>query len=121
VYDIARDVTNNSTIDFDSHDDYIIENLLEDDGVLNYTMDMRSEIPKLENIYKIYEELKRGTIKSHHVILLQSEEDFTVFNRLYPVSINKNIKKKYPDSEIGIMILDLDSSCGRYLIKQVKM
>ena len=114
VYDIARDVTNNSTIDFDSHDDYIIENLLEDDGVLNYTMDMRSEIPKLENIYKIYEELKRGTIKSHHVILLQSEEDFTVFNRLYPVSINKNIKKKYPDSEIGIMILDLDSSCGRY-------
>ena len=51
-------------------------------------MDMRSEIPKLENIYKIYEELKRGTIKSHHVILLQSEEDFTVFNRLYPVSIN---------------------------------
>ena len=111
VYDVARNVTDNSIIDFDSHDDYIIENLLEDGGVLNYTMDMRSEIPKLENIY---EELKKKTIKSHHVILLQSEEDFTMFNRLYPVSINKNIKKQYPDSEIGIMILDLDSSCGRY-------
>lgn len=113
VYDIARDVTNNSTIDFDSHDDYIIENLLEDDGVLNYTMDMRSEIETRKHIQNI-RRVKRGTIKSHHVILLQSEEDFTVFNRLYPVSINKNIKKKYPDSEIGIMILDLDSSCGRY-------
>lgn len=114
VYDIARDVTNNSTVDFDSHDDYIIENLLENDGVLNYTMDMRGEIPNLESLHKVYEELKKESVKSHHVVLLQSDEDFDTFNRLYPVSINKNIKKRYPESEIGIMILDLDSTCGLY-------
>ena len=77
-------------------------------------MDMRGEIPNLESLHKVYEDLKKESVKSHHVVLLQSDEDFDTLNRLYPVSINKNIKKRYPESEIGIMILDLDSTCGLY-------
>ena len=114
VYDIARTTTNNTVIDFDSHDDHIIKNLLSDGGVLNYTMDMRGEFEELAPLYKKYLKLKKGSNKKHHMILIQTEDDFKRFNEQYPVSINKKLKETYPNSEIGIMMYNLKCSCGNY-------
>lgn len=114
VYDIARTTTNNTAVDFDSHDDHIIKNLLNNGGVLNYTMDMRGEFKELIPLYKKYLKLKRGGNKKHHMILIQTEEEFKRFNKQYPVGINQKLKETYPASEIGIMIYNLDCSCGKY-------
>ena len=46
VYDIARTTTNNTVTDFAPCDDYVVENLLSDGGVLNYTMDLYGNIPE---------------------------------------------------------------------------
>lgn len=116
VHDIELK-TNNTITEFGSHDDYIIENLLNDDGILNYTQDLYGDIPEFENIYKKYKRFKRNSSKKHVIALLQTKEEFDVFNKssLFDVS---RLKERYPNSEIGMVIYDLKCSCGVYQYRE---
>lgn len=113
VYDIARTTTNNTVTDFAPCDDYVVENLLSDGGVLNYTMDLYGNIPEFSDLFRNYCKLKKKSNKKHLILLLQSKEDFDRFSPSCPVGIKK-LKEKYPMSEIGIMMYNLKSSCGIY-------
>lgn len=118
VYDIARDVTNNTVTNFEPCDNHIIENLLTNGGVLNYTLCLRDEIKEFIPLYKKYIKLKRGSNKKHHMILIQTEEEFKRFNKQYSAnefrSAIEKLKEIYPASELGIMFYDLECSCGKY-------
>lgn len=113
VYDIARAITNNTVTNFEPCDDHIIENLLASGGVMNYTMDLRAEIPKFGPIFRKYLKLKKKCNKEHLMLLLQTMDDFKKFSKHCPIDIVK-LKERYPTSEIGIMMYDLRCSCGNY-------
>jgi len=113
VYDIARQTTNNTVTDFAPCDDYVVENLLSDGGVLNYTMDLYGNIPEFKSIFRKYCKLKKNTTKKHLILLLQSKEEFNHFSKSCPINIKK-MKEKYPQSEIGIVMYNLKCSCGTY-------
>ena len=113
VYDIARTTTNNTVTNFAPYDDYVVEKLLNDGGVLNYTMDLYGNIPEFSGLFRKYCKMKNKSNKEYLILLLQSKEDFDRFSPSCPVDIKK-LKEKYPMSEIGIMMYNLKSSCGIY-------
>ena len=113
MYDIARAITNNTVTNFEPCDDHIIENLLANGGVLNYTMDLRAEIPEFGPIFRKCLKLKKKCNKEHLILLLQTNDDFKKFSKHCPIDIVK-LKERYPQSEIGIMMYDLRCSCGNY-------
>lgn len=113
VYDIARAITNNTVTNFEPCDDHIIENLLTNGGVLNYTLCLRDEIPEFLPIFRKYLKLKKKCNEEHLMLLLQTTDDFKKFSKHCPIDIVK-LKERYPMSEIGIMMYDLDCSCGKY-------
>lgn len=109
--------TNNTVKEFKSHDDYILENLLNDGGILNYTQDLYGDIPEFEKIYKKYKKYKKISNKKHCVALLQTKEEFDTFNKSCIFDVN-NLKERYPNSEIGMVIYDLKCSCGVYQYRE---
>ena len=113
VYDIARQTTNNTVTDFAPRDDHVVEHLLTDNGILNYTMDLYGDIPEFKSIYKKYSKLKKKSLKKHYILLLQTKEEFDKFSKSCPINIIK-LKEKYPNSEIGISMYNLDCRCGNY-------
>jgi hypothetical protein len=113
VHDLARH-TNNTVTDFQPHDDYILENLLDtDNGVLNYTQCLRDDIPGFINVSKKYLKLQQNYIGKHFILLLQTKEDFDIFSKYCMMNIKK-LKEKYPNSEIGILIYNFKCRCGDY-------
>ena len=112
VHDIELN-TNNSVTEFGSHDDYVLENLLSDKGVLNYTQDLTDDIPEFKGVYKQYMKLKNKSPKKHFMLLLQTKEEFDFLNGIGLFDVKK-LKSKHPKSEIGIIMYDLEYFCGTY-------
>ena len=113
VYDIARETTNNTVTDFTRHDEYIVEHILSDDGIMNYTMDLHSDIPEFKDIYRKYLTLQENSLKPNFMLLLDTKEEFDTFSKSCPINIIK-LKERYPNSEIGISMYNLDCHCGNY-------
>ncbi len=112
IHDLARQ-TNNTVTDFKPHDDYILENLLADDGVLNYTQCLYDDIPNFGKVYNKYKKLQQNYNGQHLLLLIKTKEEFDLFSKYCMMNIKK-LKEKYPNSEIGVMIYDLKCRCGTY-------
>jgi spermidine synthase len=112
VHDLARQ-TNNTVTNFQPHDDYILENLLTGDGVLNYTQCLYDDIPGFAKVYNKYKKLQQNYIGKHFLLLVKTKEEFDLFSKHCMMDIKK-LKEKYPNSEIGISIYDLKCRCGDY-------
>jgi predicted membrane-bound spermidine synthase len=113
VYDLAREVTNNTATEFDRHDDHILGNLLNETGILVYTADLHADAPSLKNVYKQYFKLKDKSFKQHFILHIQSDKDFDVLSKSCPMNIKK-LKETHPASEIGILMYNLNCRCGNY-------
>jgi spermidine synthase len=114
VYDVELN-TNNIVTEFDHHHDHILENLLSKNGVINMTGHLgSSEIGNgFSKICENYINTKKEYDGERLIALLQTKDDFDIFDTYFPMNIKK-LKHLHPNSEIGISIYDLNSFCGNY-------
>ena len=114
VYDVELN-TNNIVTEFDHHHDHILENLLSKNGVINMTGNPgSSEIGNgFSKICDNYINMKKEYDGERLIALLQTKDEFDIFDTYFPMNIKK-LKKLHPNSEIGISIYDLNSFCGNY-------
>lgn len=114
VYDVELN-TNNIVTEFDDHHDHILENLLSKNGVINMTGHLGGSgiDTGFSEICKKYLKLQKRYDGKRVVALLQTKHEFDVFDKYFPMNIKK-LKRSHPNSEIGISIYDLNSSCGNY-------
>lgn len=113
IHDIET-ITNNNVTEFKSHDNYIINTLLSNKGILNYTDYIENENKDLEfkRLFEKYFQMKNKlSNKPYFILLLSTFKDFKYFNKYCLFEIN-NFKKKYVHAEIGIMIYDFQVKCG---------
>lgn len=114
VYDVELN-TNTTVSELDHHHDHILENLLSRNGIINMTGHLgESHIRDgFSKMCKNYMNLQKRYNGTHLIALLQTKEEFDIFDRYFPMNIKK-LKERHPNSEIGISVYDLKSSCGTY-------
>ena len=115
IHDIEL-ATNQNYNKFENHDMYIFENMLSENGVLNYTDyidDDGKNKYKMINISEILTEVKNSKNgKKFNILLFTSERDFKYLKSFFLFDTTR-IKEKYPKSEIGIAYESLSGvKCG---------
>lgn len=113
IHDIET-LTNNNITEFKPHDNYILNKLLNNKGILNYTDYIKNNNKDIEfqNLFDKYFQLKKKiSNKPYFILLLSTNNDFKYFNKYCQFEII-DFKKKYKYAEIGIMIYDFQVKCG---------
>jgi len=115
IHDIEL-ATNQNYNQFENHDMYILENMLSENGVLNYTdyiHDSDKNEYKMTNISEILTKLKNSKNgKKFNILLFTNKEDFKYIKSFFMFDTTE-IKKNYPNSEIGIAHESLSGvKCG---------
>lgn len=115
IHDIEL-ATNQNYSRFENHDMYIFENMLSENGVLNYTEYKdgygKNEL-KMTNISEILTEMKNSKKgRKFNILLFINTEDFKYLKSFFMID-TKRIKENYPNSEIGIAFDSLSGvNCG---------
>ena len=104
IHDIELE-TNQNYNEFEKHDMYIFEEMLSENGVINYTdylYDDRKNKMKMNNIAKILKQVKNSKDGGkYNIMLFTTKEDFKYIKSFFIFNTTK-IKEDYPNSEIGI-------------------
>lgn len=111
IYDIIiHDIelkTDQTVTEFEGHDFYIVDEMLSDTGVLNYTEEGKGE--QFLKIHQYCEELPNKS--KYDILLFTTQSEFSDLSSFFLFDTIK-FKEIYPNSEIGILTMDTRYGCG---------